>query len=69
MSSTKGLTDQARFLRNAAPQAYDKFLAAFAEYAAQMTNNLIETTEHLPVAQGHAQLAMKVLRALEAARV
>ena len=54
--------------RNASPQAYDKFFAAFADYAAQMTDNLIQTTENLQVAQGHAQLAMKVLRALEAAR-
>ena len=66
--TTKDLTDQARFLRNASPQAYDKFFAAFADYAAQMTANLIQTTENLQVAQGHAQLAMKLLRALEAAR-
>jgi hypothetical protein len=68
MSSTKDITDNARFLRNASPQAFDKFIVAFAQYTAQATDNLVNTTTDLPVAQGRAQQCVKILQALQEAR-
>lgn len=65
MNSTKELSDYARFLRNGAPDAYAAFVSAFAKYTTQTVENLIQTTENLQLAQGHAQQALKLLRALE----
>lgn len=67
MSSTKDLTDQARFLRNAAPQVYDRFLAAFAKYTDEKKQMLVETQGNLQLAQGHAQMCVNLLQALQEA--
>lgn len=65
MSSTKDLVEQARFLRNASPQVFNKFVQEFGKYTASMVDELITTTEKLEVAQGRAQLCVKLLRAFE----
>lgn len=69
MITTKDITDQARFLRNASPQTFEAFIAAFAKYSADMTAILIKTntTENLLVAQGHVQMCVKILDALKEA--
>jgi hypothetical protein len=68
MSSTKDITENARFLRNANPQAYEKFIAVFMKYARDQADVLVQTTENLQLAQGHAQQCVKLLRALEEAK-
>jgi hypothetical protein len=65
VSSTKELTTYARFLRNASPQAFDDFFAAFAKYTRDQADILVITTENLQLAQGHAQQCKKILDALE----
>lgn len=64
MSSTKDLTDHARFLRAAAPREFEEFYGAMARYTGQQSENLVNTTENVFVAQGHAQQCLKLLRAL-----
>jgi hypothetical protein len=66
--STKEITEASRFLRNAAPQQYEKFVAAFANYSAQTTDLMVQATGDLPVMQGHAQQCKKLLRILEEIR-
>lgn len=68
MSTTDDLKTKARFLRNAAPRAYDEFFGAFAEYAESMNDILVEVTENWQVHQGHAQQCKKILRVLEEAK-
>lgn len=68
MSTTTKLAENARFLRNAAPQAFNDFHAAFADYTRQMTEDLIHTTEHVTLAQGRAQQCLKILGVLEEVR-
>jgi hypothetical protein len=66
MSATdKELTDYARFLRNAAPQEFSNFCAAFEKYTASYINTLVETAGDLPLAQGRAQQCVNILRVLE----
>jgi hypothetical protein len=67
VSTTKGITDRARFLYHAAPQPYADFLVAFADYVSQQTNNLIDTTENIQRAQGQAQQCKALLNALKEA--
>lgn len=68
MSSTDNLKVKARFLRNAAPQAYDQFFGAFAEYTDQVAALLVEATDNWQLYQGHAQQCKKLLIALEEVR-
>jgi hypothetical protein len=68
VSSTKDITDRARFLRNASPQAFDQFINAFAQYTATVTDGLVLTTVDLQVVQGQAQQCRKILQALVEAR-
>ena len=63
--NTKDITTYARFLRNAAPQAYDNFLAAVTRYKDQSIQDMIDTTENVLLAQGRAQQCVKILQALE----
>lgn len=65
MSATAELEQYARFLRNAAPQEFDKFRAAFAAYTRYMTDALVNSTTEFQVAQGRAQQCVKILRLLE----
>jgi hypothetical protein len=66
MSTTDELLKRARFLRNAAPQAFVDFHVAFADYTKQQFEKLVfETTERLQIAQGHAQQCKKILDILE----
>lgn len=65
MSSTTALEQQARFLRNAAPQEFDKFRAAFAEYTRNSVDFLVNTNGDIQLAQGRAQQCLKLLRLLE----
>lgn len=68
MSTTTELTNYARFMRNAAPQAYDDFLAAFGIYTSEVINNMVTSTENMSVIQGHAQQCVKILTALKEAK-
>ena len=65
MSSTDELSKKARFLRNAAPQQYQEFFGAFAEYAERQTEILLQVTQNWQQAQGHAQQCRKILDVLE----
>ena len=65
MSVTADLEERVRFLRNAAPQAFDDFVVAFAKYADASTNYLLDTTVDLPVAQGRAWQCRKILTLLK----
>jgi hypothetical protein len=67
-TTTDELSKRARFLRNAAPQAYQEFHAAFAAYAGDATKILVETTENFQLYQGHAQQLRKLLLILDGAK-
>jgi hypothetical protein len=66
-ASTKELSEYARFLRNAAPQAFNDFCTAFLNYTGQKTNDLVKTagTENVLLVQGHAQQCLAILNVLE----
>ena len=49
MSTTTELEQYAKFLRNAAPQEFDNFCAAFANYSQSMTKAMIHATGDLLV--------------------
>lgn len=68
MNTTKDIADKARYLRNAAPQLFDDFVAAIDKYTVQQASNLIHTTENIHLAQGHAQQCVKFLEALREVR-
>jgi len=68
VSTTNNLTNQARFLRNASPRAYDEFCEAFKAYAAASVETLLATTDNWQLYQGHAQQCQKLMRALEEAK-
>jgi hypothetical protein len=68
VSTTDNLKTKARFLRNAAPRAYDEFFGAFAEYAEAMNDILVEVTENRKLHQGHAQQCKKLMTVLEEAK-
>ncbi len=65
MTSTDNLRTKARFLRNAAPQAFDQFYGAFAEYTEAVAANLIMATDSWQLFQGHAQQCVKIMNMLE----
>lgn len=65
MSTTDDLANRARFLRNAAPQAFLDFHAAFAGYTQRKFMDLVDTTVNLQQAQGHAQQCRVILLVLE----
>jgi hypothetical protein len=64
-STTKGLTERAKYLRNAAPQQFDAFVAEVRIYTAAVTQSLIYTTDNVQVVQGQAQQCLKFIEALE----
>ena len=68
MSTTNNLTNQARFLRNASPHAYDKFCEEFRAYTAHLGQVLVEADTNLPLHQGRAQMCQKLLIAFEEAK-
>lgn len=65
MSTTDDLARKARFLRNAAPQQFQDFYGAFAEYTERQTEILLQVTQNWQTAQGHAQQCKKILDVLE----
>jgi hypothetical protein len=65
MTAAKELAENMRFLRNAAPQEYERFVAAFANFTRSITDELIVTTVELPLIQGRVQQCVKLLRMLE----
>ena len=65
MSPIDNLKTKARFLRNAAPQAFNDFYGAFAEYTEHVTEILVLVDGNFQVHQGHAQQCVKILRTLE----
>ena len=68
MSSTSKLTEKARFLRNASPQAFDEFLKVFAEYTEATVVHMITATENWQLYQGHVQQCIKLRQAFEEAK-
>jgi hypothetical protein len=67
VSTTEELTKHARFLRNASPSAFQGFYTAFIDYTKRQCGELVNATENLQVAQGHARQCQKILEALERA--
>jgi hypothetical protein len=65
MSTTDELSKRARYMRNASPQAFLDFYAAFVDYTDRQYEVMVHTTENLPNAQGHAQQCKKILDVLE----
>jgi hypothetical protein len=65
MSTTDELARRARFLRNAAPQQFSDFYAAFVEYTEGQFKTLVWETDNLQRVQGHAQQCKKILDVLE----
>jgi hypothetical protein len=68
VSTTDELLKRARFLKNAAPQAYNDFYAAFADYTDRQYEILVHVTDNWQQAQGHAQQCKKLLNILEGAK-
>jgi hypothetical protein len=68
VSTTDELTKHARFMRNASPQAFQDFYAAFVDYTDRQYEVMVCTTDNIQLAQGHAQQCRKILQALEGAR-
>jgi hypothetical protein len=68
VNAIKELTEPARFLRNAAPQQFNDFLAVFERYTDQQVNKVVIVGEHIQLAQGHAQQCVKILQTLKEAR-
>jgi hypothetical protein len=68
LSTTDELTVKARYLRNAAPQAYLDFVSAFTAYTDRKYSDLVSATVNLQQAQGHAQQCRLILQVLEGVR-
>lgn len=68
MSSTNNITNQARFLRNASPKAYDDFCEVFRAYSLHLAQTLVTADTGLQLHQGRAQLCQKLLIAFEEAK-
>jgi hypothetical protein len=58
------LVKRARFLRNAAPQQFEDFCTAFADYTNHQLETLVVATDSLPLAQGHVQQCKKICQML-----
>lgn len=54
------LTQRLRYLRNAAPQQYGEFCGAFDRYLQGKLAELAQTEGNVHVAQGKAQMCMKL---------
>ena len=65
MSTTDELSQRARFLRNAAPQAYRDFTVSLANYTKRKFEELVITDGNFQLVQGHAQQCKKILQVLE----
>ena len=61
----KELVNRMRFLRNAAPQQFVDFRAAFIAYLTVQLENLIVATDNLPQVQGHAQQCSKLMKLID----
>jgi hypothetical protein len=64
-AATKELTEYVKRLRNAAPQEFSNFTAAFEKYTDAVVYALVSTTGDLPLARGQAQQCVNLLRILE----
>ena len=67
-ATTEELTKRARFLRNAAPQQFNDFIAEFSDYMNQNFKDLVDATDNFQNAQGHAQQCKAIFNALERAK-
>ena len=67
-AATDELSTRARFLRNAAPQPFQDFLAAFANYTDRKFVDLVDATDNFQNVQGHAQQCKAILKVLEGVR-
>jgi hypothetical protein len=63
-----GVAAQARYLRNAAPQAFAEFCKAFEAYKNEQILTLLLATDNITLAQGHAQQCVKIAKMLEEVR-
>ena len=68
MSAKEELADRARFLRNAAPQAFTDFHAAFAKYTFERYGILVGVADNWQLYQGHAAQCKAILEILEGAK-
>lgn len=59
------LIQTTQFLKNAAPQQFDQFRAAFEVYTADVFNSLLQATTNLPQVQGQAQQCTKLASMLK----
>lgn len=67
MSAKDELIKHARFLRNAAPQQFVDFQAAFVMYTNEQLQDLVKATDRFPQMQGHAQQCKAILDILDQA--
>jgi hypothetical protein len=66
LSTTDELTKRARFLRNAAPQQFNDFYAAFVDYTDRKYEGLVQAeTGNFLQLQGQAQQCQALLQLLE----
>jgi hypothetical protein len=65
LSKREELAVQARYLRNAAPQQFLIFTAAFSAYTLEAYDLMVQTSGNLPQAQGRAQQCKAILDILE----
>ena len=69
MSTTDELTKRARFMRNAAPQQFNEFFAAFVEYADRKYEGLVQAeTGNFLQLQGQAQQCQALVQLLDGVR-
>jgi hypothetical protein len=55
-------------MRNAAPQAFSDFCGAFAGYTNRQYEKMVDTSDNVQLAQGHAQQCKKILQVLESVK-
>lgn len=65
MNRDRDLIIKSAILARSAPKAWDEFLGALSHFTNTQKDNCIQSPlEHLPVAQGRAQLAAHLLEVL-----
>jgi hypothetical protein len=68
VNTREELLQRARYLRNAAPQAFMDFRGTFEKYAEESYQKLVNTTVDLQLLQGHAQQCNAILQILNGAK-
>jgi len=59
------LKEYTRYLRNAAPDAFTNFVAAFDNYAGSRIYRLVYAAEDLQLVQGHARECVELKKMFE----